>query len=147
MDQLAETYQKGIAKIKAKDYQQAMAFFESVFQENAGFLSVCYYLGKCHYFLREFDEAEEFLELHTKNDTEKNQGQAWKLLTKIYVSRQDKEKAASSLQEASEHGAEKLAGLKEKIAKIDEASFSKKMRFKFLQLAKNKTPIAKTDLK
>lgn len=147
MDQLAETYQKGIAKIKAKDYQQAMAFFESVFQENAGFLSVCYYLGKCHYFLREFDEAEKFLELHTKNDTEKNQGQAWKLLTKIYVSRQDKEKAASSLQEASEHGAEKLAGLKEKIAKIDEASFSKKMRFKFLQLAKNKTPIAKTDLK
>ena len=110
MDQLAETYQKGIAKIKAKDYQQAMAFFESVFQYNAGFLSVCYYLGKCHYFLREFDEAEEFLELHTKNDTEKNQGQAWKLLTKIYVSRQDKEKAASSLQEASEHGAEKLSG-------------------------------------
>lgn len=147
MDKLAETYQKGIAKIKAKDYQQAMAFFESVFQENAGFLSVCYYLGKCHYFLREFDEAEEFLELHTKNDTEKNQGQAWKLLTKIYVRRQDKEKAASSLQEASEHGAEKLAGLKEKIEKIDEASFSKKMRFKFLQLAKNKTPIAKTDLK
>lgn len=40
MDKLAETYQKGIAKIKAKDYQQAMAFFESVFQENAGFLSV-----------------------------------------------------------------------------------------------------------
>lgn len=147
MDKLAETYQKGIAKIKAKDYQQAMAFFESVFQENAGFLSVCYYLGKCHYFLREFDEAEEFLELHTKNDTEKNQGQAWKLLTKIYVRRQDKEKAASSLQEASEHGAEKLAGLKEKIAKIDETSFSKKMRFKFLQLAKNKTPIAKTDFK
>lgn len=53
-------------------------------------------------FLREFDEAEKFLELHTKNDTEKNQGQAWKLLTKIYVRRQDKEKAASSLQEASE---------------------------------------------
>ena len=51
------------------------------------------------------------------------------------------------MQEASEHGAEKLAGLKEKIAKIDETSFSKKMRFKFLQLAKNKTPIAKTDLK
>ena len=147
MDQLAETYQKGIAKIKAKDYQQAMAFFEYVFQENAGFLSVCYYLGKCHYFLREFDEAEKFLTLHTKNDTEKNQGQAWKLLTKIYVSRQDKKKAASSLQEASRHGAEKLAGLKEKIAKIDETSFSKKMRFKFLQLAKNKTPIAKTDLK
>ena len=72
MDKLAETYQKGIAKIKAKDYQQAMAFFERVFQENAGFLSVCYYLGKCHYFLREFDEAEKFLELHTKNDTEKN---------------------------------------------------------------------------
>lgn len=77
-------------------------------------------------FLREFDEAEKFLELHTKNDTEKNQGQAWKLLTKIYVSRQDKEKAASSLQKASEHGAEKLAGLKEKIAKIDETSFSKR---------------------
>jgi len=38
MDKLAETYQKGIAKIKAKDYQQAMAFFESVFQENAGLL-------------------------------------------------------------------------------------------------------------
>ena len=30
MDKLAETYQKGIAKIKAKDYQQAMAFFERV---------------------------------------------------------------------------------------------------------------------
>lgn len=147
MDKLAETYQKGIARIKAKDYQQAMEYFERVFQENAGFLSVCYYLGKCHYFLREFDEAEEFLMLHTKNDTKKNQGQAWKLLTKIHISRRDKEKAASSLQKASEHGAVKLDGLREKIAGIEEASFSKKMRFRFLQLAKNKTPIAKTDLR
>ena len=147
MDKLAEMYQKGIARIKAKDYQRAMEYFERVFQENTGFLSVCYYLGKCHYFLREFDEAEEFLTLHTESDTKKNQGQAWKLLTKIHLRRRDKEKAASSLQQASEHGAVKLAGLRDKIAGIEEASFSKKMRFRFLQLAKNKTPIAKTDLR
>lgn len=37
MDKLAETYQKGIAKIKAKDYQQAMAFLSAFFKKMQAF--------------------------------------------------------------------------------------------------------------
>lgn len=146
MKGVADLYQKGMAEAKDRNYTEALSCFMQVFQEEPEFLSVCYYIGKCRYFLKEFDEAEKFLLLHTERETERNQGQAWKLLTRTYIIRQDRAGAEEALKQAERHGAKKLAGLRERIDKIEDSeSEEPKLKFRFIQLAKNGTPIAKAN--
>ena len=78
-------YQEGQLLLKNKKYQPALASFKDVYKNQPAFLSVCYFLGKCYYYLDQMQPAETYLKKHLASSYPKNQAQAAKLLCQVYL--------------------------------------------------------------
>ncbi|SEM76941.1 exodeoxyribonuclease V alpha subunit [Ligilactobacillus sp. WC1T17] len=128
-------YQEGQLLLKNKKYQPALASFKDVYKNQPAFLSVCYFLGKCYYYLDQMQPAETYLKKHLASSYPKNQAQAAKLLCQVYLKGNNYPAAKTMFEQARQLGAKNLTKLKQALTPT--------LQFKFIQLAKNNTPIAK----
>lgn len=92
-------YNLGIAYIKTNDFSLAKGCFEKIINLNNGHYNAYYRLGQLALLYRDFDMAENYFASSTYHEKE---AKSYYELTKIYMMKNQKDKAALTVQKAIE---------------------------------------------
>ncbi len=141
---IRKTYQEACEAMRQKEYQKARFYFDEVRQSAPTYRSVNYFLAKCAFVLNEAEEnIYPLVGAHLATETTKNRKAAYQLALKTAVKFKNETKLADFLEQAKADAVPKLEPFAETLAKWT-GKVPMHLRFKFIQFAKNKTPIAKT---
>lgn len=141
---IRKTYQEACEAMRQKEYQKARFYFDEVRQSAPTYRSVNYFLAKCAFVLNEAEEnIYPLVSAHLATETTKNREAAYQLALKTAVKFKNETKLADFLEQAKADAVPKLEPFAETLAKWT-GKAPMHLRFKFIQFAKNKTPIAKT---
>ena len=141
---IRKTYQEACEAMRQKEYQKARFYFDEVRQSAPTYRSVNYFLAKCAFVLNEVEEnIYPLVSAHLATETTKNREAAYQLALKTAVKFKNETKLADFLEQAKADAVPKLEPFAETLAKWT-GKAPMHLRFKFIQFAKNKTPIAKT---
>lgn len=133
--ELQEKYHKACELLKQKEYRKAQMYLEQVKKSQTDYRSVNYFLAKCLYQNNEPKEKiYPLLKTHLRKNTTKNRKASYKLALKVATKYDDLGVAHAFKTKAEAEGIE----LEKK------TQTKERLLFKFIKLAKNKTPIAKT---
>ncbi|GBG94180.1 hypothetical protein LFYK43_06390 [Ligilactobacillus salitolerans] len=158
--EMAETYRQAVKLLKDKQAKEAKPLLTRIFHQKEDFKSTAYYLGKACYRLEQYSDAAKYLHLFLRLKKKTNRAQAYRLLARVALGIKDPEQAKEALADAQKAGmpAAKLAAVTQATEQLEKqlaqkAARKKKLhergyeelRFRFVKLAKNGTPIAEND--
>ena len=141
---LVELYQQACKLLKKGDVLQAQVKFNQIKKIEPNYRSVNYFLARCKADLDgPADDVYDLLAKHLATNTAKNRVAAYQLGLKIALQAQDKAKFEQILQQAKKEQITGLAKFERAFKQLD-AKKQLRLKFKFIQFAKSKTPIAQT---
>lgn len=159
-EEMEIAYQEALKFLQDKQPEKARPILTRIAGQKADYRSVSYYLGKAHYRLGNYSDAQKHLKAFSHFPKRTNRPQAYRLLARVAVKQKEPQAALKYIKKAEQAGMapEKLAQVRQAVEKLEEEIAAKndhkeelhkhgftQLQFRFVKLAKNGTPIAEVE--